>query len=72
MTNCGIYKLEFVGTLKVYVGKSLNIKKRYISHLSDMRCGSSSKKLLEAFRTYGEPTLSVLEYCHNENLSSRE
>jgi group I intron endonuclease len=72
MSTCGIYKLVFKGTTALYVGKSLNIEKRFGGHISDMRCGRSSKKLLNAYSLYGLPTLEILEVCVEKYLSVRE
>ena len=32
---CGIYKIENLINGKVYIGKSINIKKRFKDHISD-------------------------------------
>lgn len=68
----GIYKLEFNGTDKVYIGQSLNIEKRFINHKSDMLNGTSSLKMQEAYRLYGLPTLTVLEECSISELDKIE
>ena len=31
--TCGIYKLVFNGTAKIYIGQSLNIESRYRDHV---------------------------------------
>lgn len=68
----GIYKLEFKGTDKVYIGQSLNIEKRFINHKSDMLNGTSSVKMQEAYKLYGLPTLTVLEECSISELDKAE
>lgn len=56
----GIYKLNFPGTDKCYIGQSTNIHKRYKEHLNSMRKGIAKQKVQEAFNLYGEPVLEVL------------
>lgn len=68
----GIYKLEFAGTSKVYIGQSVNIETRFKQHLNLMRKQESSVKLNEAYKTYGNPTLEVLSECTEEELDSFE
>lgn len=65
--TCGIYKLIFPNTNKVYIGQSINIESRYLSHISNMRSNKASQKLLKAFTEYGIPILEILvECCENE------
>lgn len=68
----GIYALVFNGTDKVYIGQSINIEKRYTEHLRDLRDGTSSPKLLEAFKKYGKPSLEVLIECSTSELDYNE
>jgi len=68
----GIYKLNFSGTNKVYIGKSLNIEYRYKGHLRSFRRGEASKKMREAHETYGDPTLEILEICKEEDIDDLE
>lgn len=56
----GIYKLSFKGTDKVYIGQSVNIEKRYNSHLSAFYRNKAAKKLQEAYNTYGIPSMEIL------------
>lgn len=57
----GIYKLNFKGTNKAYIGQSTtSIEKRYINHLRVLRKGIGAKKLQEAFNLYGDPKLEIL------------
>lgn len=55
----GVYKLTFGN--KTYIGRSQNIEQRFRSHISDMKNGKSSKKLLKAYLEYGEPELVIIE-----------
>jgi group I intron endonuclease len=70
--TCGIYKLEFVGTNKVYIGKSENIEVRYIKHKWNFKNNTSSKKLQEAYNTYGVPKLEILTECSIAELNELE
>ena len=69
---CGIYKLEFAGTDKVYIGLSKDITSRYTTHIRSMKDGTCSKKLLHAYQTYGMPTLSILEEVPIDTLELKE
>ena len=56
----GIYKLNFKGTNRVYIGQSVDIQRRYIKHCSLMRWGFAPLKLQEAYNQYGMPTLEII------------
>lgn len=62
--TAGIYKLIFSNN-KIYVGRSSNIELRFKAHLSDMKLGKASKKLLDAFNNFGEPRLEILQEENN-------
>lgn len=62
----GIYKLNFKGTHKVYIGKSLNIEKRFKGHIRSFKIGEASKKMFEAYSIYGEPTICILKALETE------
>lgn len=68
----GIYKLNFGNNEAFYIGQSLNIEQRYKSHCTSMRCGTSTKKLNSAFKSYGLPTLEILLECEEFELDSNE
>lgn len=51
----GIYKLNFLGTDKVYIGQAENISRRFSEHLRTIASGTASKKLLQAVSEYGPP-----------------
>jgi len=70
--TCGIYKLVFPNTIKVYIGQSIDIETRYKKHLSCMTSGISALKLQNAFNTYGKPSLEILEECSIKELDSLE
>lgn len=70
--TCGIYLLRFKGTEKVYIGQSLSIENRYTKHLNKMRKSESTIRLNEAYSTYGEPSIEVLETCIPTKLDELE
>jgi group I intron endonuclease len=69
----GIYKLNFTGTNKCYIGQSVNITKRFNEHINSMRKGIAKHKLQEAFSKYGLPTLEIIvDDLSEEELDSTE
>lgn len=70
--TAGIYKLAFKGTHKVYIGQSLNIEKRYITHLYLMREQKSSYKLNTAYIDFGNPDIHILQVCDKDQLDDNE
>lgn len=72
--TCGIYKLSFVGTDRVYVGQSIHIEDRYLQHLRNLKAdnGKSNEKLANAYAKYGTPTLSILCECDEQDLDKYE
>lgn len=69
---CGIYKLKFTGTPKVYIGQAINIQYRFKEHLRRLLKGDASIKMQQAYRMYGEPILEVIEEIPQEALNSKE
>lgn len=70
--TCGIYKLVFEGTNKCYIGQSVNIEKRFTQHIVSLQTGKASKKLLDAYKVYGVPTLFILKSCGTCELDEAE
>jgi RNase P/RNase MRP subunit POP5 len=71
--TCGIYKLNFADTDKVYIGQSVYIEKRFKQHVSDMKAGRASPKMQEAFKLYGTPiSYTVLVECAGIELDDNE
>lgn len=68
----GIYALVFKGLDEVYIGKSVNIEKRYNEHLRCLHSGLSNHKLLEAFRRCGNPSIVIIEECSTPELELLE
>lgn len=70
--TCGIYLLNFIGTDKVYIGKSKKIEARYTRHLESFRAGIASKKMMEAYKLYGAPTYTIICETSLEDLDKTE
>lgn len=70
--TCGIYKLSFIGTDKVYIGQSENIEYRYASHINTLKKNKGAKKLQEAYNIFGKPVLEIVLECDREELSYLE
>jgi len=70
--TCGIYLLSFHGTHKLYVGQSICIEKRYKQHCTELLNGTHTKKLQDAFHSYGLPTVEIQEECAADVLDDRE
>ena len=72
MAICGIYKLNFNGCTKVYIGQSINIEDRYGTHIETMKKGAHTKKLQEAFNIYGYPSIELEKICTRDRLDIEE
>lgn len=70
--TCGIYKLNFVGTSKAYIGLSKNIEARIRGHRYALKNYSSNYKLIGAYTTYGIPTIEVICECDESELDYYE
>lgn len=70
--TCGIYKLKFKGTDKVYIGQSLTIENRYKRHIYLLSKKASAKRLQEAYEVYGSPELDILVECEQVELNELE
>lgn len=69
---CGIYKLTFENTDKVYIGQSNNISNRYKQHITSMKNSSASSLLQEAYRIYGTPNIETILECTEAELDEAE
>jgi len=70
--TCGIYVLKFKDTTRVYLGQSIDIENRYLSHIQSMKAGKSSRKLMEAYNTWGTPSYEVVLECSEDELNYNE
>jgi group I intron endonuclease len=70
----GIYKISSNKSLKVYIGSSINIEKRFRDHIDSLLKGDHHSSKLQAHFTKESPelTLTVLEKCNEHELSERE
>ena len=68
----GIYRLLFSGTTKCYVGQSINIENRFRQHITSLISGTSNKKMLEAYTSFGLPKLDILSECTEAELDTLE
>jgi group I intron endonuclease len=68
----GIYKLNFIGTDKVYIGQSVHIELRFKQHITNLIVGHSSQKLQEAYNNFGPPKLEILLECTKKDIDSAE
>ncbi len=68
----GIYKLNFTGTDKVYIGQSRRLEKRLAEHISLLKSDSHTIKMQEAYKDFGEPSIEILCECSIEELSDFE
>lgn len=74
---CGIYKIENSINKKVYIGQSLDIKKRWREHKSaafNVNSKDYNMVIYKAIRKYGLENFqfSILEECSREDLNARE
>lgn len=70
--TCGIYKLNFENTDKVYIGKGVEIEHRYANHKHKLLTGTHSKKMQKAFENFGMPSLEILIKCSIEDAAKLE
>lgn len=70
--TCGIYKISFNGTDKVYIGQSTDCNRRLSEHKKLCKSGKWPKKLQEAYLTYGDFMFEILLECAPEELSYLE
>ena len=68
----GIYRLVFEGTNKCYIGQSVHIEERYLSHITSFRNNTCNYKMLEAYKTYGMPTIDIILECDIQELDVAE
>lgn len=74
---CGIYKIENLINGKIYIGKSVNIEKRFKTHINDSfnkNKPSYNHLIHRAIRKYGVENFSfdVIEQCSEDELDQKE
>lgn len=74
---CGIYMIRNLINGKVYIGKSINIYKRIVSHkscLNNKRASSENQHFINAWHKYKSENFAytILEECNVDILKERE
>ena len=75
MANSGIYVIHNTKTGQVYIGQTVDLRRRWLSHKSTLACNRHTNKHLQrAWNKYGANTFKfkVLEHCDIEQLDQRE
>lgn len=67
----GIYCLTFKDG-SIYVGKSIDIERRWKEHADAMSTDRAASKLQAAYNTYGLPVARVLLECHCDHIDLME
>lgn len=71
MKTTGIYAIAINN--KFYIGSSLDVKRRWVQHKSDLnRCCHCNQKLQHAYNKYKKIKFFILEECDVENLYLKE
>lgn len=65
--TCGIYSLTFAEGIQ-YVGKSVDIEKRWTEHFKSMRLNKAAAKMQAAYKKFGLPKGEVLFEIHPDHL----
>ena len=71
----GIYVITNVANLKVYVGQSIDIRRRWTEHLLTLKRGKHFNKHLQgAYAKYGKDSFifTIVEECERKQLDDRE
>lgn len=69
--SSGIYKLTF-SSGRYYIGKSVNIDKRWDQHWKALCKGTHAKALQAEFDKFGEPQAEVMIYAHEDHIDILE
>ncbi|HHZ02294.1 MAG TPA: GIY-YIG nuclease family protein [Tissierellia bacterium] len=75
MTKCGVYAIKNRTNNKMYIGQSVNVRKRKSYHLWLLRTNNHfNPKLQSAFNKYGEENFEfvILEKCNKDELDDKE
>ena len=73
--SCGIYCIENKVNGKRYIGKSIDVERRWNEHITQLRNNNHSNEYLQrSWNKYGENAFDfcVLEVCESEMLNNRE
>ena len=69
--DSGIYRLTF-GNQYFYIGKSENIPKRWATHRKNFEQGTHTKKMQQAYDSFGAPEYYVMLECHPDHIDLYE
>lgn len=69
--SSGIYKLTFKDG-SIYIGKSVDVSKRWSQHSKAMLKGTHTKKMQEIFDEYGSPEYEIIFECHPDHIDILE
>lgn len=75
MNNIGIYKIKNIINGSLYIGSSVNLKKRFKDHLRLLKQNKHhSIKMQNSWNKYGEDNFvfEILEYCKKDELLVKE
>lgn len=73
MVKTGIYKLLWPQDGYFYLGRSIDIQKRYEYHTKEFKNGHHSRYIRPYYNKYGcEPELHVIEECSADELEEKE
>lgn len=67
----GIYKLTF-NDKSVYIGKSVDVEKRWDQHLKALKKGTHTKRIQDTYNRYGTPKFEVICECHPHHIDILE
>lgn len=67
----GVYCLTFKDG-SCYVGKSIDIERRWKEHAEKFKSGKAAKNMQAAFNSYGYPNAKVLLECHSDHIDLME
>jgi len=73
--TCGVYAITCTASGMIYVGGTVNLRRRRARHFTDLRAGQHKNPLLQAaWNQFGKSafTFKVLETCEPEKLRERE
>ena len=69
--DSGIYQLTFADGTR-YVGKSINIPRRWEEHRKKLLAGTAAKNMQDRYSRYGMPDGKVLFECHGDHIDLLE
>lgn len=69
--SSGIYKLTFSTDL-IYIGKSVDMEKRWDQHLKALNKGTHTKRIQDAYNKYGTPKFEIICECHPHHIDILE